>query len=262
MKIFTLQSIPDLKEPVGPNDFASRDKYESKTSLVVTFDERFPIKKDMPINAKQLAEHESIAHLKKKLIDMSYNDAELLKIAFHHAINNAEVVALERKRDHLKEIRRKDEMYAMLSEISGQKYRIFMQWIERFQMAKMFEELKIKSLDDFKILSHHFHTHADKTHKVQLQEFLRQFGLDPSSFPTPMKYAEITGKDRLILREKAEDERVKLIDLSDVRLRMAQLQAASHIAHQEATHRAITEHVQKLYSDPSVSEQKLKAIKK
>ena len=262
MKIFTLQSVHDLKKPVDPNEFISRDKYESATSLVVKFDERFPIKKDLRVESKRLAENEHIVHQKKKLVDMTYNDMELLQIAFHRAVHNAEVKSLERKRAKIRDIRRKDDLDSILSEIGGQKFRIFMSWIRRFHMENLFEGLKVKSLDNFKHLAHHFHVHADDTQRVQLEQFLRQFGLDPKHFPTPIKYDQLTGKDRLILREKAEDDSVKLIDLSDVRLRMAQLQSATHIAQQEATHQAIKEHVQKHYRGPTETQKRINAIKK
>ena len=262
MKIYKIADVTDLKKPIDINDFASRDKYEHTTSLVVKFDERFSVKKNMPAEAKQMVENEHMSHQKKKLIDMTYNDMELVRLAFHHAVNNAVVRELERKYDKSLETKRKHDLDTILSEIGGQKFRIFMEWIKRFHMQKLFHDIKIKSYDDFKAMEHYFHTHTDKNQKVQLEQFLRQFGLDPRRFPPPMKYAQLTGQDRIILRDKAEDERVKLIDLSDVRLKMAQLQAASSIAHNEAVHRALNEWVQKLYSGPTETEKKLQAIKK
>ena len=150
MKVFILGPVVNLSKPVEPTDFASRAKYETKTSLVVKFDERFPVTSEMPIKPKNLNENPDIAAKGQFLSELKVNDWAMIRIAYERAVAHDEIKRIDTRRDRNRKIAEDDANRGIMSEIGDQKFRIFMEWIKRFQMEKMFENLGLKSLDDFK----------------------------------------------------------------------------------------------------------------
>ena len=136
-----------------------------------------------------------------------------------------------------------------------------MTWISRFKLERMFEEIGIRTLEDFKRQMHIFNHQADASHQVFINLLLRQLGMEPNHIPSPALMMKITGKDDLIVRMKIEDDRVRLIDLSEARLRMAQLQAAENFAQQQMNQTRMTNWTERLYDGPTTSQRKILGIK-
>jgi hypothetical protein len=125
----------------------------------------------------------------------------------------------------------------------------------------MFEELGIRSLEDFKRKMHIFNHQADASHQVFINLLLRQLGMEPNHIPSPALMMKITGKDDLIVRMKIEDDRVRLIDLSEARLRMAQLQAAENFSQQQLSQQRLTNWTERLHEGPTLSQRKILGVK-
>ena len=261
MKIFKLNEIPDIKVPVDPNDFVARAKYETKTSIVVKFEERFPVEINMPSEPKNMDAHPNLAGNKKSLADLKWTDWQMIHIAMEKSLQEELIKRSDTRRKNDRELVNVIANKAISAEMFYTRFRIFMTWVSRLKMADTFEQIGIRNLDDFKREMHIFHTKTDSSHRVLINNFLRQFGMEPNHTPAPALLMKITGKDDLILRMKIEDDRVRLIDFSDARLRMAQLQAAENLSQQNLLQQQLTDWTQKLHAGPTESQRKIRGIK-
>ncbi len=234
MKVASLLDVVDLGKAIDANEFAARAKYEhsqKNESLVVKFDERFSAKSVMPTEPKNLNEHAAIAAQKKDLIDLTFSDWELLRYAYGKAVAHNADVRSDRRTKKLRDIMNNDNLQATLRETSEQRFRILMLWIGRFHMEKLFKGARLRSTEDFKAFLVKTFAHSSDEHRVQLGLFLRQFGMDPKHAPSLIVFQKITGKDRQISRNKAEEQSQLIVDFTDIRLKMAQLNASAQFAH-------------------------------
>jgi hypothetical protein len=261
MKIQKLIDIPDIKTPVAPNEFTASAKYADKNSLVVKFDERFPIDAQMPIQPKNMKQNPAIVGKKESLADLTWLDWQLIHLAMEKALQDELIKRADMRRTNEYETRNRVANKAMSDELFQSRFRIFMTWISRFKLERMFEELGIRSLEDFKRKMHIFNHQADASHQVFINLLLRQLGMEPNHIPSPALMMKITGKDDLIVRMKIEDDRVRLIDLSEARLRMAQLQAAENFSQQQLSQQRLTNWTERLHEGPTLSQRKILGVK-
>lgn len=235
MKVFRLVDIPDLKSPVAANEFTALNKYERPNSIVMKFDERFPVNIQMPPHPKNLYENPRISGPKASLADLTWTDWQLIHFAAEQSLKKDLINRADQRRSNDYEQINRLANKAVSDELVRAQFRTFMTWISRFKMERMFEELGIRTIEDFKRQMSVFHTQADESHRVFVNLLLRQLGMGPTQIPTPALAMKLDGKDDLIIRMKIENERVRLIDFSEARLRMAQIQAATNIAQQLAS---------------------------
>jgi hypothetical protein len=261
MKIFKLVDIPDLKKPVAPNEFLARAKYERETSLVVKFENRFPADIVMPHEPKELLHNKRLEGERKFLIDLTWSDWELLKIALERTIKKEMTKRADMRWQRERDLDAYNDNKVIVQELFESRFRIFMTWLARFKMEKKFHEMGIKSLDDFKLAMNKFHDKADHSHRVLIELFLRQFGLDPNITPTPIQMERLSGKDELLARLKVEDDRTRLINLDEARLKMAQINAATQIKHHIQIHDQFKSWKESLHEGPTETEKKIKGIK-
>ena len=264
MKVATVLDIVNLGKTMEASEFAARKKYvnpERVESLVVKFDERFPGNSVMPTEPKNLNEHAAIAGQKKHLIDLTFSDWELLRYAYAKAVEHHTHLQVDLRKKHLRNITRDDNLQATMRENSAQRFRILMLWIGRFQMEKLFQGARLHSLEDFQTFLVKTYAHSTNEHRMQLGLFLRQFGLDPKHAPSLIVFQKITGKDRQILSKKTEDQTQLIIDFTDIRLKMAQLNASAHFAHIKNIDLATVETGHALRELETLTKMKIKAIK-
>jgi hypothetical protein len=261
MKVFKIIDIPDLKTPVAPNEFLSRAKYVSDTSIEVKFAERFPLEKLMPHEPPNLMHNKSMEATKKNLVDLSWSDWELLKVALERTIKKEMTKRADARLERELELSEHAANTAIARELETARFRIFMTWLARFKMDRMFHQMGIRDLDDFKVAMRKFHGTADQNHRVMIEMFLRQFGISPNHHPTPIQMERYSSKDEILSRLKVEDDRTRLIDLSDARLKMAQLHAAAQFKHAADIQVATKDWAAALHDGPTETEKKIKGIK-
>jgi hypothetical protein len=264
LKVASLLDIVDLGRAVEANEFAARKKYvnqERVESLVVKFDERFPGGSVMPTEPKNLNEHPAIAGQKKHLIDLTFSDWELLRFAYSKAVAHHTQLRVDLRKKNLRKIMDGDNLQATLRETSEQRFRILMLWIGRFHMEKLFQGARLRSLEDFQTFLVKTYAHSTEEHRMQLGLFLRQFGLDPKHSPSLIVFQKITGKDRQLIRRKTEDQTQLILDFTDLRLKMAQLNASAQFAHVKNIYLASVETGDALRKLETLTEMKIKAIK-
>jgi hypothetical protein len=261
VKIARIVDVPDLTTPVGPSDFANRAKYVAKDSIVVKFDERYPFTAVMPVEPKNFNANAAIAVQKKYLIDLTFSDWELLRFAYQKAVEHDIASKTVSRKKNLRRIMDDDNAHVIKKEVTEQRFRILMTWIGRFHMEKIFENVRLHSMDDFKRFMTLSHARSSGQHRVQLQLFLRQFGLDPKQTPPLPVFQRMTGEDQIILRAKAAEQSKIFLNFTDIRLKMAQLQAAAQFTQHMNAHQASVDTGDALRANEALTDMKIKEIK-
>jgi hypothetical protein len=264
VKVASLLDVVNLAKAKEANEFTARAKYEhsqQNESLMIKFNERFSASSTMPTEIAGLKHQEKSAIERKSLIDLSFSDWELLRFAYGKAVEHNVNLRIDRRKENQRKIINDDNLHATLQETSEQKFRILMMWLSRFHMEKLFHGARIQSVEEFKAFLSKTFANSTEEHRVQLGLFLKQFGLDPKHSPSLFVFEKMTGKDRQILQKKAEDQRNLVIDFTDIRLKMAQLNASAHFAHTQNLHIASVAVGEALLKVENLTEIKIKAVK-
>jgi hypothetical protein len=223
MKLWSILPQVNLRETVDVTEFAIKSDRIKDDLLEKTIESRFPAVKGMPTAHPALAaENKNGVDLKKFIAKMKLFDKAMLMYAYHHAIEESTARRIEQRRLDAMAHEKFQDNVATRKELDAQTFRIMQSWISRFRMEKLFHELRIKSLDDFKKLMHMFHVNGDIRGELQQQMFAKQKGTDPSHLPAPIQWMRITGKDEEIARMKHEIEQKNLLQLDLTRDQLRQ----------------------------------------
>lgn len=236
MKIFQLLAIPDLRQPVKSTEFAYNEKYVAVGSVLIPFDKRFPIQRDMPTQAPQLTKDLSFERSYKFICEMTPGDKQFIKMAYHNAM--AHDVSKKEKRQEIwnRERDRFFDQHAINVEVETQRVSIMRGWLMRFKMEKIFKHLKIESMDEWKRLVDIIHHKGDlNTEKIH-QLLAKQFNQDPSQSLTPAQRERMQGLDEEILRLKVSLGRHEILAVSDMQRRLAEQAAALALTRIEQNH--------------------------
>lgn len=226
MKIFHLLPQPDLTKVRTSTEFAANEKYTEPGSLLIPLEKRFPIQKDMPIQNPALGKDASLERSYKFLAELSVLDRELMMIAYRNAIAEG-----RKKRIKLREAWESDSQkwadnHAIAISESNQQLTILRGWIKRFHMEKVFRDLKVETMDDFKRLMQRIHHKVDGDNAHMHQLLLQQNGKDPSQMMSPTEWAKLNGRDEDMIRMKLNLSHKEILVIDEMRKRIAE-QAAS-----------------------------------
>ena len=226
MKVFHLVSIPDLKDTIKANDFVYNQKFVKPQSLLIPFGKRFPVQKDMPIQNPQLGKDATMERAYKFASEMNVMDLQLLHLCYQHAVAH-DVKKIEKRREGV--VKERDhfmDQHAIDKEVYDQRFTILRGWMKRFRMEKVFDHLKLRSMDEYKHLMQLVHHKIDNTNKTMHHLLLKQFNQDPAQNLTPAELEKITGFNEELVRIKINLQHHELLAVNEMQHRLAEQGAA------------------------------------
>lgn len=242
MKIFHLVSIPNLKDTIKSTEFVYNEKYVRPQSLLIPFAKRFPIQRDMPTQNPQLARDPTMERAYKFVSEMNPMDLQLLHLSFHHAMAH-DVKKAEKRRDVvIQERAHFMDQHAIEIEVYDQRFSIMRGWMKRFRMEKIFDELKINTMDELKKLMQLVHHKIDNDHQIRQHLLLKQFDLDPGQILTPAAIEKITGFSEQMARVKINLQHQQLLSVNEMQHRLAQQGAAEAMTRIQENQRILQMH--------------------
>lgn len=225
MKIFSLLPTVDLSAPVKPSEFAFQEKFVAKGLPEIKYSVKYKPIPDMPIVHPDQVSNPAEQRNYKFVGDMRHGDQEFLDFAYRTSVARDQFRIVE-ARTEKERLLQKDSMGDQLdSETQVIQRRIALSWMQRIYMEKIFNHLRLASMDEFKRVMHQYHRDHDQSSKVQYKLFLRQSGDDPSQLPPVIEWNRKTGKDMEISRVKLDISQKELKILTDMRHRLAQQNA-------------------------------------
>lgn len=242
MKVFHLLSIPNLAEPMKATEFVYNQKFVEPGSLLIPLEKRVPPQKDMPIINPKLMKDPSLERSYKFVSEMNMFDQQLIIQAYRHALAaSADRLHTRHQIDERERARRADE-HAIAWEIESQRFSIARGWMKRFHMEKVFEHLKIKTMDDLKHLVHIIHERTDIRNNHMHHVMLKQRNQDLGQFLSPIEWARVTGRDEEMIRIKIDLQHKGMLSVNDMQLRLAQQGAAEAMTRIQQNEKLLNTH--------------------
>lgn len=229
MKIFHLLPQPDLTKVTTSTDFAASNKYNEPGSLLIPLENRFPIKREMPIKNPELGKDASLERSYKFISELTVLDRELMMIAYRHAMQDGETRKLRHRDEWETAAQKRADIHAIENESNNQRMSILRGWLKRFHMEKVFKHLKIETMDDFKLLMQHVHHKTDVDKALIHKLLLRQNGRDPSQMISPTDMARISVKEEEVIRLKINFGHKELLAVDEMKRRIAEQQASAAV---------------------------------
>ena len=216
----------NLAEVVKSTDFLLKERLVHKDYLQEKVTEKYPFQPKMPGENPDYSKSGIEAPVKKFLQDLNFGDKELLVYAYKR---NQAADRIERVESRIEEERETQfiaDTEAINTESRNLQIRLYQAWIQRTHIAKMFLELKVKSMDEFKRLMRIAHNRTDIEANVQEHRMLKQHGRLPGSPPSPNQWFFEHDQKQDIARMSVEVDLKNHDFVSDMRLKMAEQHAA------------------------------------
>lgn len=242
MKIFHLVSIPDLKDMIKSTDFVYNQKYVRPQSLLIPLEKRFPIQKDMPIQNPAIARDVTMERAYKFVSEMNAMDLQLLHLCYHHAMAHDVKKVEKRRATEIQERAHYMDQHAIEIEVYDQRFTIMRGWMKRFHMEKVFDNLKLNSMDQLKHLMQLVHHKIDQTNKTMHHLLLKQFNQDPGQILTPAEIERMTGFSEEMARVKINLQHHQLLSVNEMQHRLAEQGAAEAMTRIQQNQRLLQMH--------------------
>lgn len=241
MKVLKNSELADWQNPVESTDFKERDKYQDENSIAVKFEQRFHLMPPMPTEVRALQESPRFTARKKRIVDLTFLDWELIRMTYLKNIAINEAKRIEERAAQIRKIEDDDKKAWFTYQMDEQKFRIYMTWLERFRTEKSLRKHRIEAHMEF---IEEIRQHAKEgREQVRLDNFLfrRQRGLDTLKPKVPIKYAIESSRAELEARHEIKDHRDTVHELLTERIKMAQQQVAIILLKAEINRQTIDE---------------------
>lgn len=235
MKIPKNAENADLMKSVDSQDFKERDKYESSfdNSMAVKFDIRFPAQPPMPTQPAALRESPNWTLKKKRIQDLTFIDWEWIRMTYIKHVQADEKKRIQEREEQIAAIADQDARVFYENQLSEQKFRILMTWMERFRAERADRKLRLQEHLEF--LDYTRERRTETKQFIRLENFLtrRKKGLESPVPPPPVIYSKDVIKEELMERHALAQRREHLSELVLESIRQAQIRTSSALLKQQ-----------------------------
>ncbi|MCX6119483.1 MAG: hypothetical protein NT027_18250 [Proteobacteria bacterium] len=205
MKLWNILGNVNLREPVKQTEFLFQEERVKSNLIEKKFEAKFPAVPDLNTSHPALSsDNKNGQFLHKFVSELTFLDRELLVRAYFNAMRDDRIKRLEHRDKEIAMEQKFIDRRAVLKEKDEQQFRIMETWVKRFHMEKVFHQLRIKSLDEFKSLMHLFWVQGDKKAEGMRQLYQAQSGVVPSQLPPRIEWMRVTGQEEEYARLKLE----------------------------------------------------------
>lgn len=264
MKVPKNAENADLFKAVDGLEFREREKYDPvfNNSMAVKFDIRFPAQPPMPIQPTALKDGHNWTMKKKRVEDLTFIDWEWIRMIYLKHVQAEEQKRIKDREEQVAAIADQDARVYYEKQLSDQKFRILMTWMERFRAERKNRMLRLQEHLDFIDFIHERRKESKEI--IRLENFLvrRKKGLESPVPPPPVIYARDVVKEELMARHELAQSREKLSTILMDELREAQIRTASILLKQQLDLQGVRHERLEERADNAYMVNKIKATKR